>query len=91
MEDAASVIGPDVPVYLDYIEAVKTVASYRKYTRPHHHLEALASVLEVECGNDCIGGKIDECDLQGYTTIPCSCKGTGKQTILQQWEADNGQ
>jgi hypothetical protein len=68
---------------------------------PHHHLEALASVLRVEC-EECGGSGEKHCKtcLHSSTDYTCSggigdclckpCQGEGTRTILDIWEARYG-
>jgi len=62
--------------------------------QPHHHLEALARTLTVECpDDDCEDGEIhyDDpmSDYGGTTPTTCpTCSGTGQITVLDAWERE---
>ena len=62
------------------IDGRENIFSWQMY--PHHHLEALASVLEVECW--CKG---DTFPIGGGHMVPCpECKGTGKRKLIDVWK-----
>jgi hypothetical protein len=79
--------------HIDYSDSLFTVrrmslpyAVFPWQTHPHHHLQALASVLTVECeainnGIPCDGG-----ELHKMAGLPCpSCSGKGTRTVLEVW------
>jgi hypothetical protein len=56
---------------------------------PHHHVEALARCIEVECP-ECDGGGQVLNELESASGCP-SCSGTGKRTIISIWKEKESQ
>jgi hypothetical protein len=94
----------------DYVDALMNILTgdslYKKpisgsiicavLAKAHHKLEALATVLDVECG-ECGGSGVDEntpcsscppdaisCEFCRETSCP-TCSGTGRVKIIDQW------
>lgn len=86
IEQAASEIGPMLPLYQEYVDTLKEIVRRCAFPQPYHHLEALAITLAVECGCDYGLERNPPGSLYINTGGTCpTCSGTGCISVLDQW------